>query len=116
MSESIPMKNPIVLYVFSFLVSSSNFAFADSFTESEKIYKDVCSVCHGISGTGELPGVPDFTKPDGRLSKKDDVLVNNILNGYKSEGSPMAMPPGGGMSNMSHTQAKDMVKYLKSIF
>ncbi|MCW8885915.1 MAG: cytochrome c [Motiliproteus sp.] len=110
------MKKQVSACLLCFSATITNVALADSMKEAESIYKDVCAVCHGITGKGELPGVPDFTLPNGRLSKSDEVLTDSILDGFKSEGSPMAMPPKGGMPNMSHSQAKDMVKYLKSIF
>ena len=38
-------------------------------------------------GKGALPGVPDLAT---RLGKPDAELVNNILNGFQTPGSPMA--------------------------
>tara|TARA_R110002095_G_scaffold124544_2_gene108168 strand:+ start:1076 stop:1405 length:330 start_codon:yes stop_codon:yes gene_type:complete len=95
---------------------SATAVYSDELTEATNTYQNLCSACHGADGKGVLPGVPDFTKADGRLSKTDAALASSILDGFKSPGSPMAMPPKGGMPSMSQKQADDLVKYLKLNF
>ena len=82
----------------------------------EKLYNSTCVACHGADGKGKLPGVPDFTKSDGRLSKGDDVLVTHIMEGFKSPGSSMAMPPKGGISSLTKAQAENIVQYMRQAF
>ena len=92
----------------SFAYSGGAAAQADSVEAGEKLYNSTCVACHGADGKGKLPGVPDFTKSDGRLTKSDDVLVTNIMEGFKSPGSSMAMPAKGGISSLTKEQAEAM--------
>ncbi len=69
-----------------------------------------------VSMKGKLPGVPDFTKSDGRLSKDADVLATHIMEGFKSPGSSMAMPAKGGISSLTMEQAEAIVQYLRQAF
>ncbi len=78
----------------------------------KEIFEKTCIACHGADGKGAFPGTPDFTDSSGALSKSDDVLINHIINGFQSPGSPMAMPPKGGNPNLS---AKDIAAVLKHI-
>lgn len=89
---------------------------ADSVEAGEKLYNSTCVACHGANGKGKLPGVPDFTKSDGRLTKSDDVLVTNIMEGFKSPGSSMAMPAKGGISSLTKEQAGAIVQYMRQAF
>jgi len=91
-------------------------AHAESIEEGEKLFNTTCVACHGQNGKGNLPGVPDFTKKDGRLAKTDDVLASNIMNGFKSPGSSMAMPAKGGMSSLTQEQAEAIVNYMRQAF
>jgi len=82
----------------------------------EDIYNQTCVACHGGNGKGLLPGVPDFTSKDSRLNKPDEQLINSITNGFKSPGSPMAMPPKGGNSDLNANDVKSVLKYLHEKF
>jgi len=80
------------------------------------IFEQTCVACHGADGTGTLPGVPDFTRKDGRLSRSDDVLLGHIANGFQSPGSPMAMPPRGGNASLTDGDLRNVLKYLRDTF
>ena len=90
--------------------------YADGDSAAEATYKEICTVCHGADGKGGMPGVPDFTDAEGRLAKDNDTLARHILEGFKSDGSPMAMPPKGGLTAMTHEESMNLVKYLKMTF
>ena len=82
----------------------------------KEIYSNTCIACHGGDGKGAFPGTPDFTRKDGALSKSDSTLINNISNGFQSEGSPMAMPPKGGNPNLGDGGIKAVLSYIRETF
>lgn len=83
----------------------------------EAVYATTCIACHGANGEGVLPGMPDFRSSDSPLwSKADDVLLENMLNGIQSEGSPMAMPPKGGNPALTAEDLRRALAYMKTAF
>lgn len=80
------------------------------------IYDGNCSACHGADGKGRVPGVPDFTARNGVLSKPDDVLIKHITEGFQSPESPMAMPAKGGNPNLTETDIRSVLAYLRQTF
>jgi len=83
---------------------------------AKETYEKTCIACHGADGKGAFPGTPDFTLKEGALSKSDEVLIENINNGFQSEGSPMAMPPKGGNPNLSETDVGNVLSYIRKTF
>ena len=82
----------------------------------KETYDKTCIACHGGDGKGAFPGTPDFSNSDGALSKSDEVLVDHIINGFQSPGSPMAMPPKGGNPNLSTADVAAVLKYIHETF
>ena len=82
----------------------------------KETYDKTCIACHGGEGKGAFPGTPDFTSGDGVLTKSDEVLVDHIITGFQSPGSPMAMPPKGGNPNLSTTDVSVVLKYIRKTF
>jgi len=80
------------------------------------VYAQTCIACHGGDGKGALPGVPNFTDKNGRLSKSDAELMNSLLDGLQSPGSPMAMPPKGGNDALTNGDLKNVIQYLRDTF
>lgn len=80
--------------------------------DAKATYETTCIACHGVKAQGTIPGVPDLAK-DGRMKKSDAELVANILNGYQSKGSAMAMPPKGGNPSLTSEDAQLLVTYLR---
>jgi len=105
------MRNIAAVLIFSGL-ANANVAMADG----AEIYNSTCVVCHGADGKGVLPGVPDLTESAGRLTKADDELFNNVVNGFQSPGSSMAMPAKGGNTSLSNEDMKTVLKYMKQEF
>ena len=87
-------------------------ATAADVANGQRIYETSCIACHGPSGQGAIPGVPDLAS---RLSKSDAELTRNILNGIKTPDSAMAMPAKGGIPNLSAEDAQAIVDYLRKI-
>lgn len=94
----------------------SNESKAIKTASGKSIYQQNCTACHGADGTGALPGVPDLTIKKGRLAKSDSTLIKNIIQGFQSAGSPMAMPPKGGNTKLTDTDIKEVVGYLRETF
>lgn len=84
--------------------------------DGRQVYTETCIACHGATGKGMLPGVPDFTEKGGRLSQSDDVLLQHIHSGFQTSGSPMAMPPKGGNPNLSDADIQAVLGYLHETF
>ncbi len=80
------------------------------------IYVQTCVACHGADGKGALAGVPNFSRADGPLSKSNEILHQNILLGYQSHGSPMAMPPKGGNPALTGDDIDLVLRYLREAF
>ncbi len=82
----------------------------------QEIYVETCVACHGPGGTGNVPGVPDLTLSSGVLTKTDEVLVRNMMNGFQSPGSPMAMPAKGGNPALNETDLRALLAYMRKAF
>lgn len=77
------------------------------------IYMQTCVACHGSNGKGTVPGAPNLTRIDGPLSQSDEILFDHIKRGFKSAGSPMAMPPKGGNMGLTDDDIRTVVAYLR---
>lgn len=80
------------------------------------IYSQTCAACHGANGAGAIPGTPNFTSASGPLSKSDDDLIHNIMVGFQSPGSSMAMPAKGGNPDMNTVDARAVLVYMRESF
>ena len=81
------------------------------------LYNTTCIACHGDAGKGAIPGVPDLRGTESRLAKKDiGTLLHNVLAGYQSPGSMLAMPPKGGNTELSRQDAIDILHYMRKAF
>ncbi len=97
-----------------FMMSPANAT--DSVTNGAKIYSETCIACHGANGEGTVPGAPNFTRVDGRLSKKTAVLIDHITNGFQTPGVDLAMPPLGGNQDLTEQDVEDVLAYLRATF
>lgn len=92
-----------------------NVAVISAGASGEQIYQNNCTACHGVNGKGNIPGVPDFSDKNGRLTKSDNELLNNVINGLQSTGSLMAMPPKGGNANLTETEIRSALDYIRAL-
>ncbi len=98
------------------LVTASGNVVAGNVPNGEQIYNQNCVACHGMDGKGTIPGAPDFTTKGGVLSSPDKLLVDRIMNGYQSPGSPMAMPAKGGNPSLSRKDILAVLAYMRQTF
>lgn len=85
-------------------------------TTGEAVYSQTCVACHGANGKGAIPGVGDFTKADGPLSKSDEALIASIRDGLATPGKPLSMPAKGGNPSLTDEQVKAVLMYLRTAF
>ena len=85
-------------------------------TTAVEIYENNCLACHGVDGKGNLPGVPDFTDPQGRLNKPAAVIFDNVINGFQSPDGLMPMPARGGNSALSNADISAVLDYINNLF
>lgn len=86
--------------------------------KGKTIYKTTCIACHGENGRGVIPGMPDFKNKSNKTSlhKTDEVLLKNIMNGYQSQGSLLAMPPKGGNPDLTKDDVNSVLTYIRVTF
>ncbi len=85
-----------------------------SAADAKALYQATCVACHGAKAQGAIPGVPNLAK-NGSLAKSDAELIASILNGFKSEGSALAMPAKGGNPSLTPDDASALVIYLRAL-
>lgn len=88
----------------------------DAAETGKKVYSQTCVACHGANGKGMIPGVSDFTKADGPLSKSDEVLIASIRDGLVTPGKALSMPAKGGIPTLSDEEIEAVLLYLKTTF
>lgn len=98
-----------------FLIISLPVISAHALTGKE-VYTQTCIACHGANGQGAIPGAANFTLENGPLSKPDKVLLDHIINGYQTPGSPMAMPARGGNPKLTDDDIKNALQYIRDTF
>lgn len=84
--------------------------------KGEEFYHGTCVACHAENGKGAFPGVPNFKSRKGPLAKLDGELLHNIVDGYQSPRSMMAMPAMGGNPDLSEQDIADIIAYIREKF
>lgn len=92
---------------------SHSHAFAVS-KDAEQIYDEVCMVCHGDDGSGNMPGVPDLSENMRFLTEDNLVVLERIKVGIQSP-SGLSMPERGGNPQLTDEQLLDVLIYLKKL-
>jgi len=91
-------------------------AWAGSNETGRAVYEKSCIACHGADGEGMMPGVPDLATRDSAMKKPEAELVRNVIQGFKSPGSQMAMPPNGGNPELTKQEATSAIRYMRKAF
>lgn len=95
---------------------ASGTAAAGNAPNGRELYNQNCVACHGADGKGTIPGAPAFTAKGSVLGIPDKLLVDRIMNGYQSPGSPMAMPPKGGNPSLTREDILAVLTYMRQAF
>nr|WP_281719878.1 cytochrome c [Nitrosomonas nitrosa] len=104
----------MALRIFVIAVILALHAGAGQAADGQALYQTTCIACHGPKAEGAIPGVPNLGEA-GRLDKDDSILIANIINGFQSKGSPMAMPPKGANPSLTEDDAKMVIEYLRQL-
>lgn len=79
---------------------------ADVF-KGKDLYQTYCLNCHGASGQGELPGMPNFARGQG-LMQADLALFETISAGRS------AMPAFRGV--LDEQEILDVIAYIRTLY
>lgn len=79
---------------------------ADVF-KGKDLYDTYCRSCHGDTGQGELPGMPNFTRGQG-LMQADLALFESISAGRN------AMPAFRGV--LDEREILDVIAYIRTLY
>jgi len=80
-----------------------------------ELYLQSCAACHGVDGTGAMPGVPDLTAASGLLTKSMETLLAEVKTGIPARDG-MGMPPKGGNPDLTEAQLRAILQYMKHEF
>lgn len=96
---------PALLLLCSLSLVTSPASAADP-QQGGKLYGQHCQNCHGPTGTGQLPGMPDFSRSEG-LMRSDNDLLQFVRNGAGM------MPAYRGL--LSDRDILDVLAYLRTL-
>ncbi len=92
------------------LAFTATLSFAASKADGADIFREKCSMCHGVDGKGYAAiKTPDFTDPKWQAAHPDKELKDAIENGVK--GTAMVSFKG----NLSPQQMAAALKYIRSL-
>lgn len=96
--------------VFGSIAYAVTLSFAASTPNGGDIFREKCSMCHGIDGTGySAIKTPNFTDAKWQAAHSDKELMNAIENGVK--GTAMV----SFKDKLSQQEMKAVLKYIRSL-
>ena len=98
------------LMVAGAIAYTASWAFSAKKADGAGIFREKCSMCHGIDGTGYAAiKTPNFTDPKWQAAHPDKELLNAIENGVKDT----AMVSFKGKLDQQEMAA--VLKYIRSL-
>jgi len=108
------IKNNIkVLFLCFFYFNTSGVMAAVS---SELLYMKNCMVCHAEDGSGAMPGVSDLTENKAWITVEEEHLLAKLKNGIQKEGATISMPAKGGNPDLTDSDLKGIIRYMRQTF
>ncbi|UCH28988.1 MAG: cytochrome c [Myxococcales bacterium] len=93
----------------------------DPVAEAQDIYKNRCTVCHGVTGKGDGDGSAaldpkprDFTSPEWQAEVTDDHLTKIIVYGGAAVGKAPTMPANPDLDAKPEVVA-ELVKFIRGL-
>lgn len=106
--------NTVVLGLLLFY-SSSSFAVSGNPERGQSLFMQRCAMCHGQDGQGNNGMAVNFREEWHRLTKPDQVIMDNIRNGLRTPGKSYSagmMPP----QVLNDRDLRDVLAYIKQRF
>lgn len=85
-------------------------------TSGQQLYMQNCMVCHADDGSGGMPGVADLTENRNWSTISEEKLLERIKQGIALPGAAVTMPPNGGNPDLSDSDLKLIIKYMRMEF
>ena len=70
-----------------------------------ELYEETCMACHGNPDSG-APMTGDVEAWDERLAKGDDVIMDNVIDGFNG------MPPLGSCTDCTEEDFLDLIEFM----
>jgi len=99
------MNKKFIFVFFVFLQIYALQALANDVFQGREVFMRECMACHGESGEGKLPGLPNF-KEGQTLFKTDSALIDIVRDGKG------VMPSFNGL--LTDEDIRNVVAYLRS--
>ena len=85
-------------------------------TNGEQLYLQNCLVCHADDGSGAMPGVTDLAENQNWSTMPVEMLIARIKEGIALPGTTVTMPPNGGNPDLTDSDLKLIVNYMRAEF
>jgi len=85
-------------------------------TGGEQLYVQNCLICHADDGAGAMPGIAGLAENRNWSKISEDELLAKIKQGIVSPGAAIAMPPKGGNPDLTDSDIRKILKYIRMEF
>lgn len=85
-------------------------------SEGEQLYMQNCMICHADDGSGAMPGVNNLMEKKAWSTIDNETLLSKLKQGVQDPGSGISMPAKGGNQNLTDSDLKKIVRYMRQTF